>query len=399
MNKIAITIPKVINIKYSKVMEFSNPNNARKINRLRMLNVLLEEGPLTRADLSRRLVLNKISISEIANTLLKEGLITEGDKTSSSKDGGRPGTILKLDAQRAYVLAVDLGFSVLRFAIADLTGSVIRYERLPLEKNTDLAYQIITTLKRIVKTNNKELLALCITVDGEVDNKTGQILKARQFINDPYPLKAKLNELGLTIPITLTTQLQAEVKAEKMFFKQSLASFLFVNWGEFLSSAFITKTETLENMEFAHINVVSQGLCHCGSIGCLDTLASGWGYKNQSLNKQGTPYTVKQLSQTPGGEEIIKQGIDKLGKALALSICATGAKAVIMGGGISSLPDSYFSLLKETCQLALPNHLSTTPLYRGNFKEKGAVQGAIYLALDEYFYSRQLLCSLGYLSY
>lgn len=380
-------------------MEFSNPNNARKINKLRVLNALLEESSQTRADLSRRLVLNKISISEIVKDLIDEGFIIEGDKTETTRDGGRPGTTLKLNSNKAFVIGLDIGTAVLRFAIADLTGAVIRFERIPLDKKQDLAIQILESLKRLLRNNNREIVALSIAVDGEVNNKKGMIYSAKEVIKEPYPIKAKLEEQGFKLPILLATQLEAEVKSERMFYKQPLSSFLFVNWGEYLSSAFITKTVIVENPDFGHINVEKQGLCHCGSIGCLDLYASGWGYKMQALNKLGQVQTVKQLLTHDEGIDILKDGIQKLGKALALALCSTGAKAIIMGGAVSSLPDECFSYLKECYSLELPHHLATVPLYRGNEKEKGTVQGAIYLALDKYIFSRDVLLSLNFVEY
>lgn len=380
-------------------MEFSNPNNARKINRLRVLNALFEKDNITRAELSRILVLNKISISEIVLSLIEEGLIFEAEKGSTTKEGGRPGTTLKLNKDKALVLAADIGASTIRIAIADLSGKIIRYEQIPINPKDDLASQIADNLKRILKTADKEILALGICIDGIADDEKGIVEIRNLDTEKPYPIKQELLKRGINIPIVLTQQLRAQVLGEKMFFKQTLESFLFINWGEYISSAFVTKTQIMENMEFGHLNISDQGLCHCGSIGCLNLSSSGWGYKKAAIEKIGKSLSVKQLQNTEEGELILKKGIEKMGKALAMAICITGAKAVIMGGGISALSDYYFSYLEECLQLSLPSHLINTPLYRGNFKEKGAVQGTVYHTLDICFYSRSLLCALGYTDY
>jgi Transcriptional regulator/sugar kinase len=380
-------------------MEFSNPNNARKINRLRVLNELLESGPLTRAELSRRLVLNKISISEIVASLIAEELVLENGKTAVAKDGGRPGTVLTLNGRKAFVLGIDLGDSVLRLALSDLTGSVFRFESIPYEKEKDLALFIVEQMKRILKNSTRDVSAIAIAADGEADDKNGTIAFAHGAQAEPYPLKEKLKALGVNRPIILLSQLSAQVKAERMHFKQPLSSMLFINWGEYLSSAFITKTGTVENPEFGHITAADKGICHCGSIGCIDTLASGWGFKSTAAEKLGTPLSVKELVKLDKGDSILRDGVYKLGKTVATAVTATGAKAVILGGGISSLPDIYFAVFSQGFQTSLPSHLEKTPVYRGNFKEKGTAQGAVYMALDRIFYSRDLLCSLGYLKY
>ena len=53
-------------------MKFSDPATARTINRLRVLNLLRNDGAMSRADISRSLGLNKPSTSEIVASLIKE---------------------------------------------------------------------------------------------------------------------------------------------------------------------------------------------------------------------------------------------------------------------------------------------------------------------------------------
>lgn len=83
-------------------MDFSRPDNARKINRLKVLNAL-RKGDLSRAELSREIVLNKVSISEITDALIKEGLIESGMKDMSTQ--GRPSTKLSIAKKNGRVFS------------------------------------------------------------------------------------------------------------------------------------------------------------------------------------------------------------------------------------------------------------------------------------------------------
>ena len=60
---------------YHFFMEFSRPDNAREINRFRVLNALRSEPGLTRAALSAKLSLNKVSMSEIIQAFIGEGVV------------------------------------------------------------------------------------------------------------------------------------------------------------------------------------------------------------------------------------------------------------------------------------------------------------------------------------
>ncbi|MDX9825182.1 MAG: helix-turn-helix domain-containing protein, partial [Sphaerochaeta sp.] len=70
-------------------MKFSLPSTARTINRLRVLNLLSQQGEISRADIARLLDLNKPSTSEIVEQLLIEGLVEEQGKVATS-NGRRP---------------------------------------------------------------------------------------------------------------------------------------------------------------------------------------------------------------------------------------------------------------------------------------------------------------------
>ena len=66
---------------YNYGMDFSRPDNARAINRLKVLSEL-RTGECSRAELSRRLGINKVSIGDMIQDMIAEGLVTEGHFTS-----------------------------------------------------------------------------------------------------------------------------------------------------------------------------------------------------------------------------------------------------------------------------------------------------------------------------
>ena len=83
-------------------MDFSKPDNARTINRLRVLSEL-RKGQASKAELSRKLGINKVSIGEMTDKMIAEGLIEEGDKDFSSP--GRPGRLLSINKDKGRVFA------------------------------------------------------------------------------------------------------------------------------------------------------------------------------------------------------------------------------------------------------------------------------------------------------
>ena len=81
---------------YHLSMDFSRPDNARRINRLKVLSEL-RKGTCSKAELSRRLDINKVSIGEICDKMIKEGLIEETGREQTAQ--GRPGTLLSINSK------------------------------------------------------------------------------------------------------------------------------------------------------------------------------------------------------------------------------------------------------------------------------------------------------------
>ena len=87
-------------------MDFSRPDNARLINKLKVLSFIRENKNVSRAELSRELLINKVSISEIVDSLIKEGLVKECGLLSLPS--GRPSTLLDIDVKSGKVIALAI---------------------------------------------------------------------------------------------------------------------------------------------------------------------------------------------------------------------------------------------------------------------------------------------------
>ena len=89
-------------------MDFSRPDNARKINRLKVLDALRKKD-MSRAELSRELLINKVSVSEITDALIKEGFVYSGPLDNNTQ--GRPATILSIEKNGGRVFSFIFSYS------------------------------------------------------------------------------------------------------------------------------------------------------------------------------------------------------------------------------------------------------------------------------------------------
>ncbi|MDQ1614066.1 MAG: hypothetical protein QOJ60_5 [Actinomycetota bacterium] len=99
------------------------PTHLRAMNERRVLEVVLQEGAISRAQLARRTGLSKPTISLALVRLEDAGLLREVGRTS----GGRGATALlyDLDPRSGHVLAIDVGRRWVRAVLADVGGRTL----------------------------------------------------------------------------------------------------------------------------------------------------------------------------------------------------------------------------------------------------------------------------------
>lgn len=376
-------------------MDFSRPDNARTINRLRVLNALRDNENLTRASLSAMLNLNKVSMSEIVQALVDDRIVIEGDKVTTGN--GRPGTSLALSQNYCSAIGIDIQTRSIAISLFNLSAAPLRLERFPrtdLKTPEDIRDAVLKTIDKMLKLSALKPLGMVIAINARI--REGRIESEYDEVLTGVNLEELFKE-SCPFPVIAVPALEAEAEAERFYFRTTLENMLFVNWGEHITSAIILSDRILPNMEFGHLPVAKQNVCYCGSIGCLDTVSSGWGIMAEAARTLGKAMSVRELLKDEAqARPLLMKAAETLAKALVMAIECTGVSAIIIGGGISNLPDEYFAHMMDITLQLLPEHGKDTPIYRSNYKEKGTVQGAGVIALDRFFFNKNVLISLGY---
>lgn len=94
----------------------------RKVNESAVLEMIREQGPISRSDLARRLHLSPPTVTRIVNTLIKEGVILESQAGDSS--GGRRPMLLEFNHRSSLIIGVYVGQNMVG-ALADLNGEIL----------------------------------------------------------------------------------------------------------------------------------------------------------------------------------------------------------------------------------------------------------------------------------
>lgn len=352
-------------------MDFSKPDNARKINTLKVLSAIRENECTTRAELSRILGLNKVSISEIVSRLIKEGKVCENGKKET--DSGRPATIVDIDSSSSVILGLNIEGKGAILVSSDLKGQIHRMERFPKGKSeSEFLGYLNSSIERVCRNQNIEIKALSVVGDGDY-----------AFLSDAF-----------TFPVIFSTPIEAQIRAEEMRSGRSLDKMLFLSiddriTGAFKSGSSIHVIDTFGKMKISHGKKDKDGI-----DGTLDAFFSGYAFRNAAMSLFGREFTDREILSDSKAITIVNDSLKAFAISLTLAIEATGSEGVMLLGTYSEIPDELYARLNTMVQSGLSDKRKDTFIYKSLSLDKGRMEGACHIALDECFYKTRLLDNL-----
>lgn len=296
---------------------------------------------------------------------------------------------LKNDAQ--LVLGVDMGSRNTTFALSDLKGNFLRYERFPTPQQPDAkehGQQVIKTCMKLVKLAPNPVVGIAIAINARISEDKLSIERHENWDWKNIPL-AQAVAKHTKSPTILVHNVKAMVKGEQWFSERVKEDYLYVNWAEHIGCAWVNETGIVsDNTQFGHLPIAQTGLCRCGSIGCLETAASGW-----ALSGKNDGQSVKQLAtlNTEQAKTSLRQACQAMAMALIAAASVTGCSKIILGGGIANIGDPYLSYLSDFYVQHAHKNLSKVPIVHSQLGEKAGILGSIAMALDTWVFHRSML--------
>ncbi|MBN2279329.1 MAG: ROK family transcriptional regulator [Candidatus Marinimicrobia bacterium] len=174
---------------------------AKELNEIKILNILLNEGPVSRSELAKRTNITKVTIAEILKRLGNEGFIDEAGKGESTVKGGKKPNLVKLNPNKGYVIGVEYKRNFARVAIANIQSEILKKEQFEYEIGTSLNEVIKKTFDCIdsclikLKIPESKLISIALGVPGFIDYENGELIYADTMKGwERKPLAAKVSQ-------------------------------------------------------------------------------------------------------------------------------------------------------------------------------------------------------------
>lgn len=162
------------------------PAAVRHINQTRLLHALRKGGPMSRAQIARRLEVMRSTAGSLVSELLDEGVIREieaGEGYAGPRAIGRPGTLVELNPAHAHFLGAEIGVGIVRLVAIDLQSQVVRSHAVDMAATTQTPENTADVLADLVSEMLRgdraipNIHGLCISVPGLID-RSGVVRRA-----------------------------------------------------------------------------------------------------------------------------------------------------------------------------------------------------------------------------
>ncbi|MCU0340724.1 MAG: ROK family protein [Spirosomaceae bacterium] len=326
--------------------------------RRRILMELYRSDTRSIAEMARAIHNSVPSVTSIMEELMAEKwIVTTG--TATTKQGRKP-AVFSLSDERFRTAVIDLNTHGTTFLVLNLKNEIL-FQRtcdLRLNDSPDILHRLTQSIESCIAesgTNTADLVAMGVSMAGLVDSKKGFNFTYRNLNRGEQSLMNYLNEY-FKIPVFGINDTRATTLGEQRFGlakgKNHVLA-IYIDWG--VGLGVILNGEIFQGSsgfagELGHIQVVPNGeLCHCGKVGCLDTIASAESLAKR-VSKALAEGRVSRLSTADpaatDAEKIIEaawQGdllaIDvlhdmgmELGKGLSIAIHLFNPEIVIVDG-------------------------------------------------------------------
>lgn len=387
-----------------------------KLNRIKVLNVIREQGHISRADIAKESGISAPTVTRIVDRLMKnEGLVREiGAGTST---GGRRPTLIDFSGLDNFVIGVDLGtthiYGVLcnlnAEIIADLTVDTIVHDG--FERIMARVGDVMCELQRHPKAKGKKIFGVGLAVAGLINRWKNIVELSPDFHWKEADI---INVLGerCKLPIIFDNVTRVMALGELWYgIGKEVKNFVVINVGYGIGAGIVIDGKPYFGQkgfagEFGHLTLDRDGSfrCECGNYGCLEALASGRAIAvaAQTGLKKGEKSILLELCDEDLSRVTAEMVADaaKQGDPLALKVFTNASEyigvgiaglvnllnpeAVLIGGGVSQAGDLLFDNVKKTVNRRELHASSMEVVIRPvTFGMKAAAMGSIALILQE----------------
>ncbi|MDU4860130.1 MAG: ROK family transcriptional regulator [Terrisporobacter othiniensis] len=375
----------------------------RNINNNLILESILNYGPISRADLSKRLNLTKATISAIVQDLIDHSLVIE----IGSKDThvGRKPILLCFNQKCAYAISIDLNAEYIAVCLSDLKGEKIyssHYKNnLDSETLLEKLKAIIKHIITLVPDSKYGVVGITVGIHGITFNN--EIIFTPYYNLTGLDIASDLNNT-FNIPVYIENEANLSVIGEKAFFNDySNIVNISIHTGVGLGLIIDNKLYTGYNGfagEFGHSIVVPNGKpCPCGNNGCLEQYVSETSLLRHYSQLKGSE--IKDIDVLISdylygdieANQVIKSFIDYMSIAVNNILNTFNPHIIIINSAVTTYLPNIIEKIKNSMNSRMSKYINIVPT---TLQNNSILLGGVYIISKNFLKIDNLALSSKY---
>ena len=385
-----------------------------------VLDAVRRSGPCSRGEVASRTGLSRAVVSQRIIELMKRGLVEEGEFGVSS--GGRMPRLLRFRANAGHLLVAALGATSSSVALTDLSGTVLDYEREPIEiaDGPEIVLNRVRQVFRELQSRRGAVESpwgIGVGIPGPVEFSTGRPVAPPIMPGwDQFGIREHFAEFDAPVWVDNDANLLALGEATAGV-GRGHDTMLFIKIGTGIGAGLIINGRLHRGAQgcagdVGHIQVVDDAniICRCGNVGCLEAIAGGGAIARLAAEgtEAGKSSLLKELHAERGalttaevgwaashGDHFSVEMIGNvghiIGHALASLVNVLNPSVIVIGGGVSLVGDLLLASIREAIYgRSLPLATRSLLIQRTSLGDRGGVIGAAALVADQLFARRVL---------
>ena len=376
----------------------------RRLNRLRVIDALRDEGLISRAEIARRTGLSRSTVSSLVSELQADGLVVERSEPAAAHgdQGGRPPILLSFDASAGVAVGIDFDHHHVRVAVSDLSSRILVERELQLDtdhaahEGLDAAAELVGELLAEAGVDEARVIGAGMCLPGPIHRPTGVVGSTAILPGWVGVAAAEEMHRRLDLPILVDNDANLAALAEAAFGAGRDAKDLVylmissgIGAGLVLNGRLYRGAEGLAG-ELGHVLVDADGpVCRCGNRGCLETVAGTDALAELLRRSHGDGLDGRAIVRLAregdlGCRRVIADAGRAIGKAAATLVNVLNPELLIVGGDLSDAGELLLDGVRESLERsALPTAVQAADVVAGSLGDRAEVLGAIALVLSE----------------
>lgn len=272
---------------------------------------------------------------------------------------------------KEWALGIDIGGTKIIVAQVDKMGNILRQKQIPTQSKLGFAaviQDIVNAVKEVEAEVKSKPTCAGVGMAGQILPNTGVVKFAPNLSWHNVPLQESLHQF-LGIPVFVTNDVRAGTWGEWKFgagrHSDDLICLMIgtgIGGGVIINGKPLTGSNNSAG-ELGHVTIDWKGsLCTCGNIGCIETIAAGWGIAKRAqeavaqnpgagtallrlTNGNASAISAREVTAAasnddPLSKKIIEDAIDAITLACIGYVNIFNPRRLILGGGLGfALPN------------------------------------------------------------